>query len=160
MRDTDGAQLRRLSSAIPPDADYFAAYEGSLEKDTDQSCSDNSLHEAREEIAPHFSAMRRVSVGMATLYQTVTRKTANLTRMTTLRNAYGNAKIRGKHLERKKWVQLLFEYTFYIMLLSFVYFVLVGRPLWNGAVWWLYWLVHTHFTVAGTWSITIGLAIM
>lgn len=161
LRDADGIQLRRLSSAIAPDADYLAPYEGSLEED-DQSSLDDSMHEAREEIEqpPNSSAIRRISVGMATLYQTVTQKTTNLTRMTTLRNAYENAKIRGKHLERKKWVQLTFEYTFYLILLSFVYFVLVGRPLWNGAVWWLYWLVHTHFTVAGTWSTTIGLAIM
>jgi hypothetical protein len=81
-------------------------------------------------------------------------------RRSSLWDAYENAKARGKHLQRKKWVQVVFEYAFYLILLSFVYFVLVGRPLWNGAVWWLYWVVDTQFTITGTWSITIGLAVM
>ena len=128
----------------------------------DQYVIDDPLQASKEkiELPLDSSKMRRASIGMVSLYQTVTRGTTNLMRMTTLRDAYENAKIRGKHLERKKWVQVVFEYPFYLILLSFVYFVLVGRPLWKGAVWWLYWLVHTRFTVAGTWSITIGLAIM
>lgn len=162
LHEAAAVRSRRYSSAVPPDADFLATYEGSLEKDIDQHISDEALHASKDkiEIPPDASMIRRASLGMASLYQTVTRGTTNLMRMTTLRDAYENAKIRGKYLQRKKWVQVVFEYTFYLILLSFVYFVLVGVPLWKGAVWWLYWLVHTHFTVAGTWSITIGLAIM
>lgn len=77
-----------------------------------------------------------------------------------MQDVYEKAKVRGVELQRKKWVQILFEYFFYFIILCFVYFVLIGRPIWNGAVWWLYWVVDTKFVVAGTWSITIGLAIM
>lgn len=162
FKDADGVQLRRLSSAVPPDADYFSPYEGSLEKDIDRRHIDDPMHATKEEVElpPESSILRRASVGLVSLYQTVTRGTTNLMRMSTLRNTYENAKIRGKHLERKKWVQVVFEYTFYLILACFVYFVLVGRPLWKGAVMWLYWIVNTRFTVAGTWSITIGLAFM
>lgn len=73
---------------------------------------------------------------------------------------YEKAKVRGKQLERKKWVQVLFEYTIYLLLLCFVYFVLIGLPLWKGAVYWLYWVVSTKFVITGGWSITIGIAIM
>ena len=162
FKDADGVQLRRLSSAVPPDADYFSPYEGSLEKDIDRRHIDDPMHATEEEVElpPEYSVLRRASVGMVSLYQTVTRGTMNLMRISTLRATYEHAKIRGKHLERKKWVQIVFEYTFYLILASFVYFVLVGRPLWKGAVTWLYWLVNTRFTVAGTWSITIGLTFM
>ncbi|KAI4843774.1 hypothetical protein E4T44_06565 [Aureobasidium sp. EXF-8845] len=49
---------------------------------------------------------------------------------------------------------LLFEYTFYLILVAFVYFVLIGLPLWKGAVYWLYWVFKHKFAVAGTCSIT------
>ena len=162
LHDAAGVYPRKYSRAVPPDANFLGTYEGSSKKDMDQYVVDEPLQASKEkiELPLDSSMMRRASIGMVSLYQTVTRGTTNLMRMTTLRDAYENAKIRGKHLERKKWVQVVFEYTFYLILLSFVYFVLVGRPLWEGAVWWLYWLVHTRFTVAGTWSITIGLAIM
>ena len=38
-------------------------------------------------------------------------------------------------------MQTLFEYMIYLILILFTYFVLVGMPLWKGAVWWLYWVV-------------------
>ncbi|KAK4973276.1 hypothetical protein LTR66_011206 [Elasticomyces elasticus] len=75
-------------------------------------------------------------------------------------NMLEKAKIRSAHLQRKPWVQTTFEYGFYLILLAFVYFVLVGMPLWKGAVYWLYWVVSHKFVVNGTWSVTIGLAII
>ena len=75
-------------------------------------------------------------------------------------DVYDKAKIHGQNFQRKKWVQVTFEYTFYLLILCFIYFVLVGRPIWNGAVWYLYWVVNNKFTIAGTWSITIGLALL
>jgi hypothetical protein len=73
---------------------------------------------------------------------------------------YEKAKLKGTELQRKKWVQVTFEYTIYLILLLFVYFVLVGRPLWNGAVWWLYWVVETKFVIAGGFAITLGIALL
>jgi hypothetical protein len=73
---------------------------------------------------------------------------------------YEKAKKKGTELQRKKWVQITFEYTIYLFLILFVYFVLVGRPLWNGAVWWLYWVVETKFVIAGGFAITLGIALL
>ncbi|EMC96347.1 glycosyltransferase family 2 protein [Baudoinia panamericana UAMH 10762] len=84
----------------------------------------------------------------------------NAFRRSSLNDVYEKAKSRGEHLKRKKWVMLLFEYSVYALSLAFIYFVLVGVPLWKGTVWWLYWVVSNKFVVAGTWSVTIGLAII
>jgi hypothetical protein len=152
---------RKYSDVVPPDADYLAAYEGSMEKNITQS-SDNPSSAVNDEPGQprDSSVIRRASIAIASAYETLAKGTTDLMRRSSLWDVYENAKVRGKHLQRKKWVQVAFEYAFYLILLSFVYFVLIGRPLWNGAVWWLYWVVDTQFTVAGTWSITIGLAIM
>ncbi|KAK3044503.1 hypothetical protein LTS18_001126, partial [Coniosporium uncinatum] len=71
---------------------------------------------------------------------------------------YEKAKVKGQNFQRKPWVQKVFEYGIYTILILFVYFVLVGRPLWNGAVWWLWWVVQNKFVISGGFSITVGLA--
>lgn len=55
-------------------------------------------------------------------------------------------------------MRLLFEWSIYVLLVLFVYFVLVGMPLWKGAVWWLYWVVQNKFVIQGGYAIVIGLA--
>lgn len=40
--------------------------------------------------------------------------------------------------KRGKFAQILFRYSMYLLLLCIVYFVLVGIPLWKGAVWYLW----------------------
>lgn len=75
-----------------------------------------------------------------------------------LHEVYEKAKLRGVALQRKHWVRLLFEYSIYAFLILFIYFVLVGMPLWKGAVWWLYYVVRTKFVIQGGYAITIGLA--
>ncbi|KAI0483928.1 nucleotide-diphospho-sugar transferase [Xylariaceae sp. FL0804] len=86
------------------------------------------------------------------------RNAAKRVRRGSMAEVYEKAKLRGVELERKRWVQITFEYSFYLILLSFIYFVLVGLPLWKGAVWWLYWVVSTKFVIAGGWSIVFGVA--
>ena len=81
-----------------------------------------------------------------------------LSRRGSLWDVYERAKVRGVELQRQRWVQLVFEYTFYVIILAFVYLVLVGMPLWKGAVYWLYWVVKNKFVVTGTWSVTLGVA--
>ncbi|KAJ5827809.1 hypothetical protein N7447_004572 [Penicillium robsamsonii] len=75
-----------------------------------------------------------------------------------LQEVYEKAKLRGVAIQRKYWVRLLFEYSIYAFLVLFVYFVLVGMPLWKGAVWWLYYVVRTKFVIPGGYAIIIGLA--
>lgn len=79
-------------------------------------------------------------------------------RRSSLADLYDKAKVRGESLQRKKWAMLLFEYTFYLILVAFVYFVLIGVPLWKGTVYWLYWVFQHKFAVPGTWAVTFGLA--
>ncbi|KAJ6110005.1 hypothetical protein N7486_002240 [Penicillium sp. IBT 16267x] len=77
-----------------------------------------------------------------------------------MHDVYEKAKLRGVALQRKHWVRVLFEASVYILLALFIYFVLVGMPLWKGAVWWLYWVVAHKFTVTGGWAILLGLAFL
>ncbi|KAH6633644.1 nucleotide-diphospho-sugar transferase [Boeremia exigua] len=72
---------------------------------------------------------------------------------------YENAKKRSAEMQREKWAQILFEYGIYLLLLCFIYFVLIGRPLWYGAVWWTYWVVENKFVFAGGFAITLGIAL-
>ncbi|KAJ5177050.1 uncharacterized protein N7482_002927, partial [Penicillium canariense] len=79
-------------------------------------------------------------------------------RQSSMHDAYEKAKARGVALHRKYWVRVLFEYAIYVLLILFVYFVLIGVPLWKGAVWWLYWVVANKFVIQGGYAITIGVA--
>lgn len=73
---------------------------------------------------------------------------------------YEKAKQKGIEIQRKKWVQIAFEYTLYLIMVLFIYFVLIGVPLWKGAVWWMYWVVQTKFVLPGGFGITLGIALL
>jgi hypothetical protein len=99
------------------------------------------------------------------LTETIARRLTNATffsleRHNTLPALYGKAKKQASKLQRKRWVQVVLEYSAYLALLCFVYFVLVGRSFWKGAVWWLYWIVKTKFVVTGGWSVILGIAFL
>ncbi|KAJ9618940.1 hypothetical protein H2203_008756 [Taxawa tesnikishii (nom. ined.)] len=122
----------------------------------------------RLQIAPRPSITRSVQSGSrrgtiveraASVVQNTLDAVANTVRRSSLYDVYEKAKVRGVELQRKKWVQVLFEWTFYVILLAIIYFVLIGLPLWKGAVYWLYWVVDHKFVVAGTWSVTIAIAV-
>lgn len=86
--------------------------------------------------------------------------TSGLTRQSSMRKTLEHAKLRGEQLQRSKWAMIAFEWGIYVLLLCFIYFVLIGIPLWNGAVWWLYWVVANKFVFAGGFSITLGIAVL
>lgn len=155
---------RRLSEQIAPDADFLVAKEGSEWKNNVESTYPTDLESPGREMQPEqphdSSVARRVSVAVISAYQTVAKEATDLMRRSSLYDKYEKAKIRGQYLQRKKWVQALFEYVFYLLILCVIYFILIGRPLWRGAVWWMYWIVNNRFTIAGTWSITIGMALV
>jgi len=73
---------------------------------------------------------------------------------------YEKAKKKGVDIQRKPWVQNTFEWSIYLFLVLFVYFVLIGMPLWRGAVWWMYWIVETKFVLPGGFGITLGIALL
>ncbi|CAE7014388.1 hypothetical protein CFE70_002512 [Pyrenophora teres f. teres 0-1] len=72
---------------------------------------------------------------------------------------YEKAKKKGVDIQRKPWAQNTFEGSIYLFLVLFVYFVLIGLPLWKGAVWWMYWVVQTKFVLPGGFGITLGIAL-
>ncbi|KAL5425310.1 hypothetical protein PMIN04_002653 [Paraphaeosphaeria minitans] len=85
--------------------------------------------------------------------------TSGLTRHSSMRKTFEKAKLRGAEMQRNKYAMWAFEYGIYLFLLCFIYFVLIGIPLWKGAVWWLYWVVANKFVFAGGFSITLGIAL-
>jgi hypothetical protein len=96
---------------------------------------------------------------------TLARKITNasfpaLQRNGTIRQTYEKAKTRGVEMQRQPWAQAMFEWGIYLFLVCFVYFVLIGMPLWKGAVWWMYWVVENKFVFAGGFSITLGIAFL
>jgi hypothetical protein len=108
---------------------------------------------------PSLQPKASVVFGQGRLSDTARRpRSRKLSRRGSLWDVYERAKVRGGELQRRRWVQLVFEYTFYLVLVAFVYLVLVGMPLWKGAIYWLYWVVKHKFVVTGTWSITLGIA--
>ncbi|KAL1595472.1 hypothetical protein SLS59_008406 [Nothophoma quercina] len=129
--------------------------------------SDKSYKEPENAYTPAGQRQRRGTFGSivdAVVPDGLARKMTNvsfngLQRKGSVWKTYENAKKRGVELQRKKWVQVVFEYSIYVFLLCFIYFVLIGRPLWNGAVWWLYWVVENKFVFAGGFSITLGIAL-
>lgn len=86
------------------------------------------------------------------------RNVAQKVRKSSMYEVYEKAKVRGVELERKRWVQLLYEFTFYTLIVAFIYFVLIGMPLWRGLLWHLYLLVQNRFILPGGWAITMGIA--
>ena len=81
-------------------------------------------------------------------------------RVGSLWELYDKAKLASIKLHRKTWVQFLFEYGIYGLFAAFVYFVLIGVPLWKGSVYWLYWAMKNKFVFQGGWSIAIGFMVM
>ena len=98
--------------------------------------------------------IRRASVVVADAFTSVMSRA----RQSSLASVYERAKIRQEQLKRSPWVQLLFEYSMYTLLIASVYLVLVGLPLWRGVVWYIYILISTKFVIVGGSAIFVGLA--
>lgn len=77
-----------------------------------------------------------------------------------LHYTYERAKVRHKQLQRSKAMQILFQYTFYIVIMLFIYLVLVGQPLWPGAVWYTYLLFQSYAGFVGGTSAFLGLSFL
>lgn len=151
------------SSSVWSNDDPFATRNNSV-----VDGSDKSYKEPDNAFTPAGQRQRKGTIGSivdAVVPDGLARKMTNasfsgLQRKGSVWKTYEHAKKRGVELQRKKWVQVVFEYSIYLFLLCFVYFVLIGRPLWNGAVWWLYWVVENKFVFAGGFSITLGIALL
>lgn len=80
-------------------------------------------------------------------------------RRSSMWDVYENAKKRQLEIRRKRWVQIVFEYSFYAMLLVLVYFLIIGVPLWKGTYWELYLAFKYKLNVTGSWSIIIAVSV-
>jgi hypothetical protein len=165
----------RPLSEVPPEADYVGIFDDPQTTDTELSTPDTHLSMAKPPVdaeQSYIQSARKAALARLCMrsdrnesvvgpaVQKVKQGAADMARRNSLLDVYDKAKIRGEQLQRKRWVQLLFEFSCYFLILCFIYFVLVGRPIWNGAVWYLYWVVEKKFTVAGTWSVTIAMAFL
>ncbi|KAH6890636.1 nucleotide-diphospho-sugar transferase [Thelonectria olida] len=83
------------------------------------------------------------------LVRSISRALSRRNKRSSIYDVYEKAKLRGVEIQRQRWSQLVFEYTIYTLLLCFIYFVLVGMPLWRGAY---------KLVMAGGFTITIGVA--
>jgi hypothetical protein len=86
------------------------------------------------------------------------RRLSRAVRKSSIYEVYEKAKIKGNEIRRERWVELLFEYTFYLVLVCFIYLFLVGLPLWPGAVGWLWYAVKTKFHSVAGFVLVIGLS--
>ncbi|OJJ67142.1 hypothetical protein ASPBRDRAFT_136569 [Aspergillus brasiliensis CBS 101740] len=101
---------------------------------------------------------RRFSLPTKAFRQSL-RSVVDRARDSSLGTLYNRAMLVNIKHERRYWVQLVIEYGAYTIYVAFVYFVLVGMPLWKGAVYWLYWLMRHKFALPGGWAIVISLAV-
>ncbi|KIV77448.1 hypothetical protein PV11_09242 [Exophiala sideris] len=69
-----------------------------------------------------------------------------------------NLKTRASQKARSRPAQLLFEYSVYTFLLCFIYFLAVGRPLWKGAVWYMWYALKYVYTIEGGCAVFLGVA--
>jgi hypothetical protein len=174
LRDRMNTGARPLSE-VPPEVDYVGIFDDPQTADTELSTPDTHLSVAKPPVdtdQSYIQSARKAALARLCMrndrnesvvgpaVQKVKQGAADLARRNSLLDVYDKAKIRGEQLQRKRWVQLLFEFSCYLLILCFIYFVLVGRPIWNGAVWYLYYVVEKKFTVAGTWSVTIAMAFL
>lgn len=85
-------------------------------------------------------------------------KVLSRVRRSSMASLYDKAQVRQEQLKRSTWIQHLFEYSMYVLILASIYFVLVGMPLWRGTVWYIYVLISKKFVFAGGTAVFVGLA--
>ncbi|EAW13670.1 glycosyltransferase family 2 protein [Aspergillus clavatus NRRL 1] len=87
------------------------------------------------------------------------RNTTRDHRKGSIKSVYNRATlVKIKH-QRRYWRRLLIEYAIYAFLAAVVYFVLIGVPLWKGAVYWLYWTMQHKMVIQSSWAIFLALLV-
>ncbi|KAL8728680.1 MAG: hypothetical protein Q9166_005244 [cf. Caloplaca sp. 2 TL-2023] len=85
---------------------------------------------------------------------------AHKMRKSNIREMYEKAKVKQQQIKRSNTGQLIFRYTFYTLVLASVYLILVGLPLWRGAVWYLYILFQKYMVLKAGLTITFGIGFL
>ncbi|KAL8720938.1 MAG: hypothetical protein Q9225_002265 [Loekoesia sp. 1 TL-2023] len=94
--------------------------------------------------------------GVADAVSNVTNKLRN----PNWRDMYQKAMVKQEKTRRSRLSQLIFKYTFYVLLVATVYLLLVGLPLWRGLVWYMYILFEKHLVLKAGLTITFGLGFL
>ncbi|KAL8784790.1 MAG: hypothetical protein Q9213_003770 [Squamulea squamosa] len=81
-------------------------------------------------------------------------------RKSNIREMYGKAKIKQQQIKRSESGQLIFRYTFYTIIIAAGYLILVGMPLWRGAVLYLYILFQHYMVLKAGLAITFGIGFL
>lgn len=102
------------------------------------------------------STFHRMSVAVGR----AARKVVAPKRKTSIRDTYEKAQAQQGRFQRSKPFQIFFEYSFYLLIVAFLYLVLVGRPLWPGTVWYLFILFKYHLTFIGGTAVFVSLAFL
>ncbi|KAL8966076.1 MAG: hypothetical protein Q9197_006192 [Variospora fuerteventurae] len=82
----------------------------------------------------------------------------NKLRRGNFRDMYEKAKVKQATIRRSPRAQFVFKWTFYVLLAATVYLLLIGLPLWRGAVWYMYVLFKKHMVLKAGMAITFGLS--
>ncbi|KAI4850074.1 hypothetical protein E4T44_02961 [Aureobasidium sp. EXF-8845] len=111
--------------------------------------------------APSYNGQRRPSVFQraGSVFQDTVQTVRKKVRRSSMWDVYENAKTRQLEIRRKRWVQLVFEYSFYLMLVVLIYFLIIGQPLWKGTYLSLYLGFKYKLNLNGSWSIIIAVAV-
>jgi hypothetical protein len=122
--------------------------------------NNDTTRKSRDQQQPRRGTLE--AVVDALVPETIQRRFTNssFVRRNSIWQTYETAKKRGIELQRSRAFQLNFEYTIYAVIILFVYFVLIGVPLWKGTVYWLWWVVAHKFVIAGGFAITLGIAFL
>ncbi|KAL2803300.1 glycosyltransferase like family 2-domain-containing protein [Aspergillus granulosus] len=102
---------------------------------------------------PHSRGLSGDSIFAAPMHISRAPNSVSKSRNGSLRSLYDRAKLVDIKHQRQDWLRYVIEYGAYTFLILVVYFVLVGFPLWKGAVYWLYWTMQHKLVFQGGWAI-------
>lgn len=157
-------------AAVDP-ADPMAAAGAALKQDASANTENVSAEPPRRKsmwrqsfsVDPNapYNGERRGTIFQraGSVFQDTLQNVRKKVRRSSMWDVYENAKKRQLEIRRKRWVQILFEYSFYFMLVALLYFLIIGVPLWKGTYWELYLAFKYKLNATGTWSVVIAVAV-
>ncbi|KAL8689507.1 MAG: hypothetical protein Q9224_004626, partial [Gallowayella concinna] len=150
--------LRRLSYVARSVGGHASAWPGS--QSTNRPSDDSYDFEAylgrRQVIPKSWRFLGIENPGIGDMVSSVTHKLHR----SQIREMYTKAKARQKQMKRSRTAQGVFRYTFYLLVVACVYLVLIGLPLWRGAVWYMYILFQKYMVLKAGLTITFGLGFL
>ncbi|KAL4860975.1 hypothetical protein BDV12DRAFT_191392 [Aspergillus spectabilis] len=124
------------------------------------SLTDNTIPPAHRSLQLHWRDALRQHEGPERVHgpQSPNQPTPR-SRISSLPSLYNISNLVNIKHQRRFWCEALIEYGIYTLFAAFIYLVLIGVPLWNGAVFWLYWVMKHKFVFQGGWAIVIAVLI-